>query len=99
MKKILLSIVFLMTVSLSIAQTTEKENLKKTEEAAKVAADKPNGWFKKGTFTALFNQANFNNWLAGGQSNISINGSLNYDFNYKKDNITLDNKLQLGYCY
>ena len=99
MKKILLSIVFLMTVSLSIAQTTEKENLKKTEEATKVAADKPNGWFKKGTFTALFNQANFNNWLAGGQSNISINGSLNYDFNYKKDNITLDNKLQLGYCY
>jgi hypothetical protein len=43
MKKILLSIVFLMTVSLSIAQTTEKENLKKTEEVAKVAADKPNG--------------------------------------------------------
>lgn len=62
MKKILLSIVFLMNVSLSIAQTNEKETLKKTEEAAKVATDKPNGWVKKGTFTFLANQATFNNW-------------------------------------
>lgn len=48
MKKILLSIVFLMTVSLSIAQTAEKENLKKTEEAAKVAAINLMDGLKKG---------------------------------------------------
>lgn len=97
MKKILLSIVFLMTVSLSIAQTAEKENLKKTEEAAKVAADKPNGWVKKGTFTFLANQATFNNWLAGGQSNISGNVGLNYDFNYKSGDWNWDNRLFAAY--
>jgi len=67
------------------AQTSEKELLKKTEEVvAKIGDDKPNGWAKKGMFTFLANQATFNNWLAGGQSNISGNVGVNYDFNYKK---------------
>jgi hypothetical protein len=97
MKKILVSIVFLMTASLSIAQTEEKENLKKTEEAVKVAADKPSRWVKKGTFTFLANQATFNNWLAGGQSNISGNVGLNYDFNYKSGDWNWDNRLFAAY--
>jgi hypothetical protein len=36
----------------------------------------------KGTFF-LANQATFNHWLAGGQSNVLRGIGLNYDFNYK----------------
>lgn len=97
MKKIVLSLSILFTTTLAFAQTTEKENLKKTEEATKIAADKPDGWLKKGTFTFLANQSTFNNWLAGGQSNISGNIGVNYDFNYKKGTWNWDNKLIAGY--
>jgi Protein of unknown function (DUF3078) len=96
MKRILTAIAFSITL-FSTAQTTEKENLKKTEEAAKIGADKPNGWVKKGTFTFLANQSTFTNWQAGGQSNFSGNIGVNYDFNYKKDTWNWDNKFIAGY--
>jgi hypothetical protein len=98
MKKYLL-LLFLTSVFTSLnAQTSEKELLKKTEEVvAKINEEKPNGWYKKGSFTFLVNQATFNNWLAGGQSNISGNIGLNYDFNYKRNTWTWDNKLIAGY--
>ena len=96
MKRILALTLFFLTI-LTQAQTTEQENLKKTEEAAKIGADKPNGWIKKGTFTFLANQATFTNWQAGGQSNFSGNIGINYDFNYKKDTWNWDNKFIAGY--
>ena len=80
------------------AQVNEKEGLKKNEEAAiKVKEEKPYVWIKKGTFTFLANQATFDNWLPGGQSNISGNINLNYDFNYKSVNWNWDNKIIAGY--
>jgi len=98
MKKITLSIVLFFTFNGIFAQTSEKEFLKKTEEViATIKAEKPNGWTKKGMFTFLANQATFNNWLAGGQSNVSGNIGVNYDFNYKSDSWTWDNKLIAGY--
>jgi hypothetical protein len=98
MKKITLSIVLFFTLNGIFAQTSEKEFLKKTEEViANIKAERPNGWAKKGMFTFLANQATFNNWLAGGQSNISGNVGVNYDFNYKSDSWTWDNKLIAGY--
>lgn len=54
-------------------------------------------WNKTGVFTLLGSQSTFDNWLAGGQSNIAINANINYDFNYKKDNDTWDNKLIVAY--
>jgi hypothetical protein len=96
MKRILTAIAMAITL-FTTAQTTEKENLKKTEEAAKIGADKPNGWVKKGTFTFLANQSTFTNWQAGGQSNFSGNIGVNYDFNYKKDTWNWDNKFIAGY--
>lgn len=98
MKNFLL-LLFLTSVFTTLnAQTSEKELLKKTEEVvAKINEEKPNGWYKKGAFTFLVNQATFNNWLAGGQSNISGNVGLNYDFNYKRNTWTWDNKLIAGY--
>ena len=84
--------------AISFAQVNEKENLKKTEAAAaKVGADKPDGWVKAGTFSLIGNQATFNNWLAGGQSNIAANLLINYDFNYKKGDLNWDNKVIVGY--
>lgn len=98
MKRILLTVVFVFAYSSTFAQVNEKELLKKNEEAAaKLKEDKPNGWVKKGVFTFLANQANFNNWLAGGQSSISGNVGLNYDFNYKSDTWNWDNKVIAGY--
>ena len=98
MKKTVLAFVFALILTTVSAQVNEKELLKKNEEAAiKSKEKKANGWVKKGTFTLLANQANFNNWLAGGQSSISGNFGLNYDFNYKSDAWNWDNKVIAGY--
>jgi len=80
------------------AQESEKENLKKTEEAvAKIGDKKPDGWKKGGIFSLIGNQATFNNWLAGGQSSIAGNVLINYDINYKKVDWSWDNKFIAGY--
>lgn len=98
MKKNILSIIFILSINAVFSQVNEKELLKKNEEAAiKLKEEKPNGWVKKGMFTFLANQASFNNWLAGGQSSISGNISVNYDFNYKSDNWNWDNKIITSY--
>jgi hypothetical protein len=98
MKRVILLIVFFFSNKMLFAQTSEKELLKKTEEViAKISEEKPNGWTKKGLITFLANQATFNNWLAGGQSNISGSIGLNYDLNYKSDSWTWDNKVIGGY--
>jgi hypothetical protein len=99
MKKIILSVIAISSFAITFGQDAEKENLKRNEEALKnmSAKDKPNGWIKKGTFTALASQSTFNNWLAGGQSNFAGNVGVNYDFNYKNDNWTWDNKLIAAY--
>ena len=54
-------------------------------------------WTKKGNFSLLFNQSNFNNWAAGGENNMSGNLGINYDFNYKKKEVTWDNKIIASY--
>lgn len=55
------------------------------------------GWTKKGTFTFLFNQSAFSNWVAGGENNIAGNIGLNYDFNYRKGSVSWDNKIIASY--
>ena len=84
MKKTLLSFVFLLTiVSLS---------------AQEIANDTTKLWTKEGNISLLFNQSAYNKqWLGGGTSNIAGNFSLNYDFNYKKDDVVWDNKFIAAY--
>lgn len=54
----------------------------------------PNGWTRAGNISLLFNQAAFNHeWTGGGTSNYSGNLSLTYDFNYKHDKISWNNRL------
>jgi hypothetical protein len=80
------------------AQNTEKELVKKTEEAVKVLQDTVHrGWKSKGTFTFLVNQASFSNWVAGGENNVAGTVGLNYDLNYKRKNLTWDTKVVGAY--
>ena len=98
MKKIILLACLLSFSAKIIAQTTEKDLLKKTEDAAKIIADTTgNGWSKKGTLTFLFNQASFSNWVAGGESSLSGTLGLNYEFHYKSDKTTWDNRILANY--
>lgn len=53
----------------------------------------PPKWVKKGVVTFLVNQSSFDNWIAGGVSNFSGTIGINYDFNYKKNDWTWENKL------
>ena len=80
------------------AQDAEKEIIVNTEKAVNKIADTTNiGWKTKGNIILLFNQSNFNNWVAGGENNLSGNLGVNYDFNYKKKDITWDNKVIASY--
>lgn len=99
MKKFLLLIALLFSMSNVFAQTNEKESLKKTAEAAGKAIDTTKlGWKRAGNFTFLFNQSAFNNeWLAGGTSNVAGNIGVNYDCNYSSKTSVWDNKLIVAY--
>ncbi|WP_313805773.1 DUF3078 domain-containing protein [Flavobacterium sp.] len=98
MRKIVFALVCSFGLWNANAQDTEKENLKKNEEAIKKAGEeRPNGWLKKGNFTLLASQSSFDNWLAGGQDNFAGNASLNYDLNYKDSTWTWDNKFIAAY--
>lgn len=98
MKKLLLCVAFLASNAIIQAQSAEKDLIKKSEEAVKVISDTTaNGWSRKGTVTFLFNQANFNNWIAGGESNLSGTLGLNYELHYKSDNTTWDNRILANY--
>ena len=54
-------------------------------------------WQIHGENTFLINQSSFSNWAAGGENAFAANLLLNYDFNYKKDKWSWDNKVILGY--
>lgn len=99
MKKIILLACFLSLSAKIYAQTAaEKDLIRKTEEAAKVVDDTiKNGWKSKGKVTFLFNQANFNNWVAGGENSFSGNLGLDYKIDYKKDKFSWENRILASY--
>ena len=98
MKKLFLLAFVLGFSAIIHAQSSEKDLVKKTEDAAKILDDTINsGWKSKGKITFLFNQANFNNWVAGGENSFSGNLGIDYQINYKKDNYTWDNRLIASY--
>ncbi|APG60943.1 DUF3078 domain-containing protein [Christiangramia salexigens] len=58
----------------------------------------PNGWKTEGNVQLLFNQSAFNEeWTGGGTSSIAANLTLNYQFNYRKDDFTWDNRILANY--
>ncbi|MGA8854502.1 MAG: DUF3078 domain-containing protein [Christiangramia sp.] len=58
----------------------------------------PNGWTKEGNVQLLFNQSAFNaEWTGGGTSSIAGNLTVDYQFNYRQDDFTWDNKIIANY--
>ncbi len=62
-----------------------------------IAQDTIGPWTTKGNASLLFNQSTFDNWVAGGENNISATVGVNYDFNYKKGDWAWDNKVMGSY--
>src|SRR5690606_11429666 len=54
-------------------------------------------WRISGENTLLLNQSSFSNWAAGGINSFAANFIFNYDFNYKKDRWSWDNKVIAAY--
>ncbi|MGV8993465.1 MAG: DUF3078 domain-containing protein [Flavobacterium sp.] len=85
MKKIyLLSLMFVAVAGFSQEEITVQDSIVKP-------------WIAKGNADILFNQSTFDNWLAGGENNISGTIKINYDINYKKEDWNWDNKIIASY--
>jgi hypothetical protein len=54
-------------------------------------------WTIHGQNTVLINQSSFSNWAAGGVNSLEANVVFDYDFNYKRDKWSWDNKAIVGY--
>src|SRR4051812_35279403 len=67
------------------------------QDSPPIVKDTIGPWTTKGNASLLFNQSTFDNWVAGGENNISGTLGLNYDFNYKKEDWSWDNKVIASY--
>jgi hypothetical protein len=65
--------------------------------AQEKSTENPSHWKKKGNISFLLNQSSFSNWVSGGDNTVAGNLGINYDFNYKNEDLTWDNKLILAY--
>jgi len=54
-------------------------------------------WKIHGRFAFVFNQSSFSNWASGGENTVAGNFNVNYDFNYKKNNVNWDSRINTGY--
>ncbi|TXD47695.1 DUF3078 domain-containing protein [Polaribacter sp. IC073] len=54
-------------------------------------------WKINGRFAFIFNQSSFSNWASGGENTVAGNINVNYDFNYKKNNVNWDTRINSGY--
>lgn len=84
MKKLLLLAVAIAAPVFMFAQEKEVDTL--------------DGWKTGGNISLLLNQSAFNHeWTGGGTTNISGNLKLNYDFNYRKDKLSWNNRFLVDY--
>ncbi len=61
------------------------------------ANDTTKVWTKGGTISINFSQVSLTNWAAGGKSSASGTALFNVFANYRKDNLSWENALDLGY--
>ncbi|WP_081801986.1 DUF3078 domain-containing protein [Aquimarina atlantica] len=86
-----------------LKHTTTELNIIVLKQKLKELTPKKNkeehiGWKDIASYSMLFNQSAFNyDWQGGGTSNIAGNVTLNYEFNYKKNSLTWDNKIIADY--
>ena len=88
MKQILFLLLLLCSGLVGFSQTT-------TTVSPTAHLDTP--WTIHGQNTVLISQSSFSNWAAGGTNAIAVNAIFDYDFDYKRDKWSLDNKAILGY--
>jgi hypothetical protein len=88
MKKLILFLLILGLATAGFSQTT-------TTTATTPKLDTP--WHIHGQNTVLISQSSFSNWAAGGTNSLAVNAVFDYDFIYKRDKWSLDNKAILGY--
>ncbi|TXB64386.1 DUF3078 domain-containing protein [Vicingus serpentipes] len=93
MKKIILSLMLLVSTSIVFSQHTEGEKILKKQHADTI----PDGWKTGGIISVNFTQVSLTNWAAGGNNSISLNAITSLYANLKKGNSTWDNTLDLGY--
>ncbi len=109
MKK-LITLLLLLVVTYASAQTKDELKAQQAKlkdsiaplqaqiDALQKEIDKvPEGWNTNGKITFLINQSAFSNWQAGGDNNFAGNVDANYNFNYKKGDWSLTNKLLASY--
>jgi hypothetical protein len=87
------SLLILMLFSLSYAGYCKAN----TPPADTTKKDTTKIWTIHGQNTFLINQSSFSHWAAGGSNAFAVNLVLDYDFNYKKDKWSWDNKAIAGY--
>lgn len=87
MKKFLLTLIFGTISICAFAQAPAVAPVKDTTHY----------WTIHGVNTLLINQSSFKDWAAGGVNSVALNAVMDYDFNYKKDKWSWDNKVILGY--
>lgn len=71
----------------------------KGSKKSKIDNTTPKYWKLHGSTSLSGNQSAFSNWFTGGTNNITLNLRLNYDFNYKKEDWSLDNKFITAYGF
>ncbi|QNL50378.1 DUF3078 domain-containing protein [Olivibacter sp. SDN3] len=95
MKKILLINFFVLCLGFFVKAQDETADSIWSMHGRDEAADST--WKIHGENTFLINQSSFTNWAAGGVNALSGNILLNYDFNYKKEKWSWDNKVIAGF--
>ncbi|GAB1415622.1 DUF3078 domain-containing protein [Paludibacter sp.] len=92
MKKIMIFVVFAITLLSVFGQVTEGESTLRKQSALK-----ENGWKTGAVFGVNMNQSSLTNWAAGGLNSFGVNGLTSIFANYKMDKISWDNSLDVGY--
>jgi hypothetical protein len=93
MRKTNAFVLFLLLFNFSIySQIIDAESRLRSSNADTVI-----GWKKGGIVNLNFSQASFNNWAAGGQNSISMNGIISTFINYRTNKTSWDNMLDIGY--
>jgi hypothetical protein len=85
-------IIFLLSASVSNSQVTDAE--KKLRDQI---ADTTLGWRKGGVLALNLAQTSLTNWASGGQNSFATNGLVSLFANYKSENSTWTNSLDIGY--
>jgi hypothetical protein len=79
-------------ITTSFAQVTDLE-----KSLRKASADTIDGWKKGGVISLNIAQTSLTNWAAGGQNSFALNSLLSTFANYKGENSTWENSLDIGF--